>query len=74
MAGAKCLFLGAQALVWAEGGVDESRPQVIEEKFDYQEQRGFAWKIVGRAGKPKFNSLDYAVIAIEVARTNVSGS
>ena len=70
--GALCTFMGAQSLVWAEGGEDGSRPPIIHEKFDYQEENGYAWKIIGRAGKPVFNSLDYGSLAIYVARTQIA--
>lgn len=65
---AKNLFLGAQGLVWAWG----ERPKVVAEEFDYGNEHGFGWAIMAKAGKPKFNSLDYGVIGITTARTKIS--
>ena len=70
--GASCLFMGAQALVWAEGGREGARPQIITEQFDYKNERGYGWEILARAGKPRFNNKDYAVAAVNVARTQIS--
>lgn len=72
VAGAQCTFMGAQALVWAEGGKDGARPQVISEEFDYGNEHGFAWEIISAASKPVFNSLDYGSVAIYVARTQIA--
>lgn len=68
LAWADCRLIGAQALVWAWG----KRPEMIQEQFDYQEQHGYAWRMISRAGKCKFNSEDYGSIGVYVARTQVS--
>ncbi len=66
--GAKCVFMGAQSLVWAWG----KRPRVVSENFDYEEEHGFAWAMTSRTAKPKFNNKDYGSVAINVARTRIS--
>lgn len=66
---AKGLFMGAQALVYAKGG----NSPVRDEEFDYGRQHGFGWGIMCKAGKPKFNSKDYACQAVYLCRTNISG-
>lgn len=72
--GAKCSFLGAQALCWAWG----SRPEIVTESFDYQEEMAYATKMIYAVGKPQFDfsgsTVDYGAIGLYVARTNVSGS
>lgn len=65
-------FLGAQALVWANGGENGRRKVVVAEEFDYGNEHGYAWGMVSRAGKPVFNSKDYGVIGVTVARTQIS--
>lgn len=74
VAGAKCSFLGAQALCWAWG----SRPEIVTESFDYQEELAYATKMIYAVGKPQFDfngsTVDYGSIAMYVARTDVSGS
>lgn len=67
--GAFCLFLGAQAGVWAWG----ERPESVQDTFDYGNEVGHAWEMMAKAGKPKFNSKDYAVIGICLAATNITG-
>ena len=65
---AKCVFMGAQCLVWAWG----ERPSVVAEEFDYQEEHGFAWRITAGTEKPKFNGKDYGSLGVYCARTNIS--
>lgn len=65
---AKCVFMGAQALVWAWG----QRPEVVEAEFDYGNEHGFAWGMIAKAGKPQFNSLDYGSVAVYLARTKIA--
>lgn len=66
---AKSVFMGAQALLWAWG----SRPKMVEQTKDYEEQHGFAWAITAGVAKPVFNSLDFGSLGVYLARTNVSG-
>ncbi len=68
--GAKCVLMGAQALVWGWG----ERPSLVSEEFDYQEEHGFAWRVTCGVAKPVFNSLDYGSVGVYVSRTNVAGS
>lgn len=68
VAGAKCVLMGAQSLVWAWG----KKPKVVYEKFDYGEEHGFGWGMTAAVNKPNFNSKDYGSVALYVARTKVS--
>lgn len=67
--GAHCAFMGAQALCWAWG----ERPKATQEEFDYGNEQGYAWEMIAKAGKPKFNSLDYGVVGVTLAATNITG-
>lgn len=67
-AGAKCVFMGAQALTWAWG----MNPEVVAEEFDYKREHGYAWKMIAGVAKSKFNSLDYGSFGVYVARTQIS--
>lgn len=67
---ADCMFLGAQAGVWAWG----QKPEITSKEFDYDDEHGHKWSIIAAAGKSKFNNLDYGVAAFQTARTNVSGA
>lgn len=67
--GAFCALMGAQALCWAWG----ERPNTVQEDFDYQNEQGWAWEMMAKAGKPKFNSKDYGVVGVCLAATNVTG-
>jgi N4-gp56 family major capsid protein len=66
---AKCVFMGAQSLVWAWG----QRVEVVQETFDYKNEHGYASGFIARAGKPVFNAMDYGSLGVYLARTNVSG-
>ncbi len=68
VSGAKCVLMGAQALIWAWG----KRPEVVAEEFDYKEEHGYAWAITAKVNKPSFNSKDYGSVAVFVARTKTS--
>lgn len=69
VAWAKCAFLGAQAGAWAWG----ERPFMVEEEFDYKNQKGFAMNMICGVSKTVFNSLDYGSLGVYLSRTNVSG-
>lgn len=69
VAWAKCAFLGAQAAAWAWG----ERPFVVEEDFDYKNQKGYAINMMAGVSKTVFNSLDYGSIGLYLSRTNISG-
>lgn len=66
--GAQCSLVGAQALVWGWG----KRPKLVSEEFDYGREHGHSIQMIGKASKPVFNSLDYGVVALHVARTQIS--
>jgi N4-gp56 family major capsid protein len=68
IAGAKCAFLGAQALCFAWG----KRPKVVQKTFDYDNEHGYGWGMICRVKKPVFNSLDYGSIGVYVARTQIN--
>lgn len=61
--GARALFCGAQALAI---GVHQY-PTWEEKSFDYNRKAGFSTGVVMAIDKPKFNSEDYAVIALDTA-------
>lgn len=66
--GAFGALMGAQALCWAWG----ERPNTVQEEFDYKNEMGWAWEMMGKAGKPKFNSKDYGTVGVVFAATNVT--
>jgi len=61
-------LMGAQALVWAWG----ERPNTVMKTFDYENETGWAWQMMAKAGKPVFNSKDYGSVAVCLAATNVT--
>lgn len=63
------MLLGAQALCWAWG----ERPSIVEEDEDYEEFKGFCWRMTSKCNKPSFNSQDYGSIAIYTADTRTTG-
>lgn len=69
VAWAKGKFMGAQAGVWAWG----KRQETVSEKFDYQNEHGYAWGIIAGTAKSQFNSLDYGSVELYTSRTNISG-
>lgn len=60
---ANCQLLGAQAGVVAWG----DRPDIVSKDFDYQEETGQAYRMTMKAAKAKFNSKDWASIAMPFA-------
>lgn len=69
VAWSKAVFMGAQSLVWAWG----MRPWTVQETFDYGNQHGYCWHMIGKAKKPQFDSEDFGSLGVYLARTNVSG-
>lgn len=69
VAWAKCAFLGAQSAAWAWG----ERPFIVEESFDYENQKGVAINMMAGVAKTVFNSLDYGSLGVYLSRTNISG-
>ena len=66
--GAFGALMGAQSLVWAWG----ERPSTVQEEFDYKNEMGWAWEMIGKAGKPVFNSKDYGTVGVCLAATDVT--
>lgn len=66
--GAFGALMGAQALVWAWG----ERPNTVQEQFDYKNETGWAWEMIGKAGKPVFNSKDYGSVGVCFAATGIT--
>lgn len=62
------VLMGAQAGVWAWG----QRGKVVQDTFDYGNEHGYAYEMIAKAGKPVFNSKDYAVVGVTLACTNVT--
>lgn len=68
VAGAKAIFMGAQALVWGWG----QRPEVVQKKFDFDNEMAYATGMIYGVEKPVFNSLDYGSISVVTSRTQIS--
>lgn len=66
--GAFGALMGAQTLVWAWG----ERPNTVQKEFDYDNEVGWAWQMIAKGGKPKFNSKDYGTVGVVFAATNVT--
>lgn len=69
----KCLFLGAQAGVWANG----KKSDIITKKFDYDEEERHAIGMIYGDAKPNFTNdsgvkKDWGVISLEVAHSDPS--
>lgn len=65
----KAAFMGAQALLWAWG----QRVEIVQEEFDYGNQKAFGFGMIAAASKPQFNSLDFGSMGVYLARTNIAG-
>lgn len=71
---AQGVILGAQSLLWAWG----MRPEIRAEEFDYGREHGFAFDMICKAGKPKFDitgtgtAKDYGCVGLYTARTSIS--
>jgi len=65
----KCVLMGASALCWAWG----ERPSIVEEDEDYEEFKGYCWRMTAQVGKPQFNSNDFGSMALIVADTRATG-
>ena len=62
------VLMGAQSLVWAWG----ERGSVIKEKFDYQNEHGFAYDMIMKVEKPVFDSKDFGSLACVFAMNPIS--
>jgi len=67
---AECLFMGQSALCRADG----KKFNLITKTFDYDFQKGMSACLYTGIEKAKFNSKDYGLIDLVVARTDISGS
>jgi N4-gp56 family major capsid protein len=68
VAGARALFLGAQAGICAFGkGYDYDRLKWVEKKFDYEAKFGVASTLLWGLKKTVLNSEDFGVIAVDTA-------
>jgi N4-gp56 family major capsid protein len=65
---AKNAFFGRQALCWAWG----RKPKVIDNDFDYTNEKAKAFDFIARASKPVFNSLDFGSLGFYTSRTAIS--
>lgn len=66
-------ILGAQSLVVAEGGIGGSRPELVQENFDYKKEVGYGWDMILGVARPEFNSLEYGSVCVYAACTNIAG-
>lgn len=64
----KASLLGAQALCLGWG----KRGRVVQKTFDYENEEGYAYDMICKAGKPVFNSLDYGSIGVYLPCTNLA--
>ncbi len=62
------MLLGAQSLVWGWG----ERPSIVEDDDDYEEFLGMCWRMTAKAGKPKFDSVDFGSFTLYTADTRVT--
>lgn len=65
--GSHGVLCGAQALCWAWG----KRGSIVQDEFDYGNEHGYAWEMIAKAGKPVFNSKDYATVGVTLAASSV---
>lgn len=65
--GTKCLFMGAQSLLWAWG----KRPEVKAKKFDYDNEDAYSIGMIYDTQKPVFNGKDYGSVGFTCASTNI---
>lgn len=72
VAGAECYLLGQQAIVWAWA----QRPNLVTKLFDYDNEIGHAWSMIGKADTPYFtwSGTNYknGSLVVQLARTAVS--
>jgi N4-gp56 family major capsid protein len=72
----QAIFMGAQALLWAEGGRRGSRPEIIKETDDYQDINQYAWGVMAGVKKPKFDvdgtDANYGSVMVYASATQVA--
>lgn len=66
--GSKCIFMGAQSLLWAWG----KRPTVVSKMFDFDNEMAYATGMIYDVQKPIFNSVDFGSMGFHCARTKIS--
>lgn len=64
------IFMGAQAGLFAWG----KRPEVKTKKFDYDNENGYAWGMIGKAAKAVFNARDFGSFGVAISRSSISDS
>jgi N4-gp56 family major capsid protein len=64
---ARCALLGQQAVSCAFGAT----PRIIKRDFQYESQYGIDWRLIMGANRTVFNSLDWGVVGIDCAYTNI---
>lgn len=65
----QCALMGTQALVWAWG----ERASIVEESEDYDEFKGYCWRMTGKGAKPVFTNKDFGSVALYVADSRSTG-
>lgn len=65
----RALLVGRQAGVFARSKFSNGKAGWVEKTFDYDNQTGFATRLIGGIQKLTFNSKDYGVICVDTAAT-----
>lgn len=68
VSGAKCILMGQEALLLAKG----KDPYVIDQSFDYDNQRGISGNFILGFKRPDFGGVTHGSVEIDVARTNIA--
>ncbi len=75
VSGAESYLMGRQAVIVGLGGYRyenrKSFVRIVEKRFDYQNQYGYAIGIIKGEAKATFNSKDFSIVAYRSARTAV---
>jgi N4-gp56 family major capsid protein len=58
---------GAQAVLWAQGGINGMQMKLVESEFDYENQLGCAVASMYGVAKARFNSKDHGVLTSYVS-------
>lgn len=61
-------LVGACALAWGWA----QKPVLTQEAIDHKRILSLNYNFIGAPGKPKFNSLDWGVVAVAAARTQIT--
>lgn len=68
ISGSKLSFFGNKALVYAQGPAG----RFVRQTGDYERQEGYAYTMMHRVSKPKFNNKDYGSMQLRVAHSNLN--